>query len=80
MADFLDAMHSKLLLPSISSSTQILSTSVTLIDKIFTNDCDNTFISGNLVTTLSDHLAQLLIVLIRDTTRHKEPKKVNRDF
>ena len=76
---FLDAMYSKQLLPNISSPTRITSTSATLIDNIFTNDYDNTFTSGNLVTTLSDHLAQILIVPIRNT-RHKEPKKVHRYF
>ena len=77
---FLDAMYSKLLLPNISSPTRIMSTSATLIDNILTNDYDNTFTPGNLVTTLSDHLAQILIVPIRNTTRHKEPKKVYQDF
>ena len=64
VADFLDTMYYKLLLPNISSPTQIMSNSATLIDKIFTNDYDNTFTPGNLVTTLSDHLAQILIVPI----------------
>ena len=77
---FLDAMYSKLLLRNISNPTQIKSTSAMLIDNIFTNNYDNTFTSGNLVTTLSDHLAQILIVPIRNTTRYKEPKKVYRDF
>ena len=72
-------MYSKLLLPNISSPTRIRSTSATLIDNIFTNDYDNTFTSGNLVT-LSNHLAQILIVPIRNTTGYKEPKKVYRDF
>ena len=36
--------------------------------------------SGNLVTTLSDHLAEILIVPIENATRHKEPKKVHHDF
>ena len=75
VADFLDAMYSKLLLPNISSPTRITSTSATLIDNIFTNNYDNTFTSGNLVTTLSDHLAQILIVPIQNATRYKEPKK-----
>ena len=57
VADFLDALYSKLLLPNISSPTRIASTSATLIDNIFTNDYDSTFTSGNLETTLSDHLA-----------------------
>ena len=80
VADFLDAMYSKLLLPNISSPTRITSTSAMLIDNIFTNNYDNTFTSGNLVTTLSDRLAQILIVPIRNITRYKEPKKVYRDF
>ena len=80
VADFLDTMYSKLLLPNISSPTRITSTSATLIDNNFTNDYDNTFRSGNLVTTLSDHLAQILIVQIQNATRYKESKKVYRDF
>ena len=80
VADFLDAMYSKLLLSNISSPTRITSTSTTLIVNSFTNDYDNTITSGNLVTTLLDDLAQILIVPIRNTARYKEPKKVHRDF
>ena len=80
VADFLDAMYSKLLFPNISSLTGITSTSSTLTDNIFTNDYNNTITSGNLVTTLSYHLTQILIIPIRITTRHKKPKKVKRDF
>ena len=80
VADFLDAMYSKLLLPNISSPTRITSTSTTLIVNSFTNDYDNTITSGNLVTTLLDDLAQILIVPIRNTARYKEPKEVHRDF
>ena len=57
--NFLDATYFKLLLPNISSPTRIMSTSATMIDNIFTNDYDNAFTSENLVTTLSDHLAQI---------------------
>ena len=74
VADFLDAGYSKLLLPNIFNATWITSTSATLIDNIFTSDYDNTFTSGNLAKTLSDHLAQVLIVPIQNTTRYKEPK------
>ena len=42
VADFLDAMYSKLLLRNISSPTRITSTSSTFIDNLFTNHCDNT--------------------------------------
>ena len=62
VSGFLDAMYFKLLLPNISSPTRITSTSATLIDDIFTNGYDNTSTSGNLVTTFSDHIAQILIV------------------
>ena len=80
VADFLDAMYSKLLLPNISSLTGITSTSSTLTDNIFTNDYNNTITSGSLVTTLSYHLTQILIIPIRNTTRHKKPKKSSPRF
>ena len=80
VTDVLDAMYSKLLLTNTSSLTGITSTSSKLIDNIFTNDYENTFSSGNLVTTLSYQLTQILIIPIRNTTRHKKPKKVHGDF
>ena len=80
VTDVLDAMYSKLLLTNTSSLTGITSTSSKLIDNIFTNDYENTFSSGNLVTTFSYQLTQILIIPIRNTTRHKKPKKVHRDF
>ena len=60
IADFLDLMYSSLLLPHIFSPTRTTS-SATLIDNIFTNNY-NSFVSGNLVNTLSDHHAQFLIM------------------
>ena len=78
--DFLHEMYSKLLLPNISRPTQIMSTSAPLIDKIFTNDYVNKFKSGNLVTTLLNHLAQILIIPIQNTPWHKEQKKVHQHF
>ena len=80
LADFLDAIYSKLLLPSISSPTRIVLTSATLINNIFTNDYDNTFTIGNLASALLDDLAQILIFPIQNRTRHKELKKVHLDF
>ena len=80
VTDVLDAMYSKLLLTNTSSLTGITSTSSKLIDNIFTNDYENTFSSGNLVTTLSYQVTQILIIPIRNTTRHKKPKKVHGDF
>ena len=83
LADFLDAIYSKLLLPNISSPTRIVLTSATLINNIFTNDYDNTFTIRNLASALLDDLAQILIFPIQNRTRHKEHKelkKVHLDF
>ena len=60
ISDFVDLMYSSLLLPHIFSPTRTTS-SATLIDNIFTNNY-NSFVSGNLVNTLSDHHAQFLIM------------------
>ena len=55
-------MYSSLLLPHIFSPTRTTSSSATLIDKIFTNNYNSSFVSGNLNNTLSDHHAQILIM------------------
>ena len=55
-------MYSSLLLLHIFSPTCTTSSSATLIDNIFTNNYNSSFVSGNLVNTLSDHHAQFLIM------------------
>ena len=45
---FLDVMHSSLLLPHIFSPTRTTSSSATLINNIFTNNYNSSFVSGNL--------------------------------
>ena len=62
ISDFLDLMYSSLLLLHIFSPTCTTSSSATLIDNIFTNNYNSSFVSGNLVNTLSDHHAQFLIM------------------
>ena len=58
-----------------------MSTSTTLfLDNTLTNDYDNIFTPGNLVTTLSDNLAQILIIPIQNPTRHKEQNKLTEIF
>ena len=54
-------MHSNLL-PHITSPTRITAKSSTLIDNIFSNFFDSSFTSGNIVTVLSDHHAQILVI------------------
>ena len=76
ISDFLDLMYSSLLLPHIFSPTRTTSSSATLIDNIFTNNYNSSFVSGNLVNTLSDHHVQFLIMgnqhrpLESDTKEH----------
>ena len=59
---FLDKMYSSLLLPYISSPSQLTSQSQTLIDNIFFNNIEEDIInSGNLTSIISDHCAQFLL-------------------
>ena len=55
ISDFLDLMYSSLLFSHFFSPTRTTSSSATLIDNIFTNNYNSSFVSGNLVNTLSDH-------------------------
>ena len=54
--DFLDQFSSTSLVPHTTSPTQITSHSRTLID-IFSMDISENAITGNTVTSISDHLA-----------------------
>ena len=61
ISNFLDLMQSSLLLPHFLSPIRTTATSATLIDNIFSNNCNSPYTSGNLFITLSDHHAQFLI-------------------
>ena len=60
--EFLDSLSSHMLLPHIVQPTRIRNNSKTLIDDIHSNVyiCPNN-ISGNITTTILDHLLQFLI-------------------
>ena len=60
--DFILMLNSFFLLPYILQPTRITERSATLIDNIFANSYSRRAISGNLVSKISDHLPQLLIV------------------
>ena len=60
--DFILMLNSFFLLPYILQPTRITERSATLIDNIFANTYSMDAISGNLVSKISDHLPQLLIV------------------
>ena len=60
--EFLDSLASSSFIPLILQSTRITSHFNTLIDNIFSNVIDPDIISGNLATTISDHLPQFSII------------------
>ena len=59
---FLDSLSSHMFLPHIVQPTRISTTSKTLIDNIFSNIHTPSSVSGNLTSSISDHLPQFLIV------------------
>ena len=61
-ADFLDSMYASFLLPYISTPPPLTPHSKTLTDYIFSNNIKDASILGNIVTTISDHYAQFLLM------------------
>ena len=59
---FLDSLASNSFIPLILQPTRITNHSNTLIDNIFSNAIDPDIISGNLTSTISDHLPQFSII------------------
>ena len=61
--DFFDTLTSSLFVPHITLPTRVTNRSQTLIDNIFSNNPDfENCTSGNFTFSISDHLAQFLIV------------------
>ena len=60
--EFLASLASNSFIPLILQPTRITSHSNTLIDNIFSNVIDPDIVSGNLTTTVSDHLPQSAII------------------
>ena len=73
--DFLDKIYSTSLNPQITSPTRIIPRSKTLIDKIISTDANAKTLSGNIVTNISDYLAQFLSFPLKQTP-HKKKKEI----
>ena len=58
---FLDIMYTNFLLPYITIPTRVTTHSKTLIDNTFSDNIEDGLISGNIITTISDHYAQFLL-------------------
>ena len=60
--DFINLMVSNYLLPHILHPTRVTDHSATIIDNIFSNNCELDTLSGNLLSQISDHFPQFLII------------------
>ena len=60
--EFLDSLASNSFAPYILQPTRLTSNSKTLTDNIFSNIISPEALSGNLISTISDHLPQFMIV------------------
>ena len=60
--EFLDSLASNSFAPYILQPTRLTSNSKTLIDNIFSNIISPEALSDNLISTISDHLPQFMIV------------------
>ena len=62
VSDFLDIIYSTNLVPNITSPSRLTSRSQTLTDNIFSSVINDDCIAGNLISPISDHHAQFLII------------------
>ena len=65
-------MYASFLLPYISKPSPVTPHSKTLIDNIFSTNIEDGSISGNIVTTISDHFTQFLLL---QNLNNKSPTK-----
>ena len=81
IAAYFDNISSNLFVPHIIYPTRITPTSKTLIDNIFSNSINfENCISGNLTLSISDHLAQFLIVPEKISLTPKKYNLFKRDL
>jgi hypothetical protein len=59
--NFLFTLQSYALTPTIDKPTRVYNNSATLIDNIFVNKIENSIVSGNIVSHISDHFSQFCI-------------------
>ena len=77
--EFLNNLLSSNFLPCINHPTRISHSSSTIIDNIFTNSADSDIICGNILSQISYHLPQFLI--LKDAKMHHKTKtSFKRDY
>ena len=60
--DFINLMVSHYLLPHILHPTRVTDHSATIIDNIFSNNVESDTVSGNILSQITDHFPQFLII------------------
>ena len=61
-SDYVNILYSHAFFPTTNSSIRITRNSKTLIDNMFYNNVTKNIISGNITTSISDHLTQFLLI------------------
>ena len=80
VSNFLDLLGSYCLLPNIILPTRLTSTSNTLIDNIFSSAELCSSLSGNIITCISDHLAQFAFLNHEPSTAPPTGPQIKRDW
>ena len=80
VSDFLDIIYSPNLLPNITSPTRLTSRSQALIDNIFSSVINDDCIAGNLISLISDHHTQFLIIPNYTATQNSKNDVYKRNF
>jgi len=73
---FLQHNLSFCLKPFIIRPTRVAPHSKTLIDNIFSNSLEETYTSGNILCSISDHLPQFLLLHKYEKTKHKKQPNI----
>ena len=71
ISGFLELIYTASLIPHMTSPTCLNTRSKTLIDNIFSTTSDENICSGNIITSISDHLAQFLLFPIKAQKKTK---------
>ena len=81
-SDYIDTLCSHSFYSTINSPTRMTPPSKIVIDNIFYNNASNNIISGNIATSISDHLIEFLLVLgqLTGVQPHKQKKKTISQF
>ena len=77
---YIDSLTSLNFFPTISLPTRITDTTATVIDNIFVSPHENTYESGNLLTGISDHLAQFIFPVGSSTIEEQNTMLTYRDW